>query len=187
MTKLDSVLKKQRHYFADKGPSSQSYGFSSSHIWMWELDHKEGWAPKNWCFQTVMLEKTLKSTLDCKEVKPVNTKGNQPWILIGRTDAEAQAQAPILWPPDAKSWLMEKTLILGKTEGRRRRGWQRMRWLDSTSNSMDMNLSKLWEMVKDRKAWHAAVHGVSKSRTWLCYWTTIVTEKLDFFILFNFH
>ena len=93
-------IKKQRHYFANKGPSSQSYGFSSSHIWMWELDYKESWAPKNWCFWTVVLEKTLESPLDCKEVKLVIPKGNQSWIFIGRTDAEAEA--PILWPPDVK-------------------------------------------------------------------------------------
>ena len=96
MTNSDSVLKKQRHYFANKGPYSQSYGFSSNHVWMWQLDHKEGWAPKNWCFQTVVLEKTLESPLDSKEIKPNNPKGNQSWIFIGRTDAEAEA--PILWP-----------------------------------------------------------------------------------------
>ena len=97
-------IKKQRHYFANKGLYSQSYGFSSSHVWMWELDHKEGWVPKNWYLQTVVLEKTLESPSVCKEIKPVNIKGNQPWIFIGRTDAEA----PILWPPDAKSWLIGK-------------------------------------------------------------------------------
>ena len=97
-------IKKQRLYFADKCPSSQSYGFSSSNVWMWKLDHKENWVLKNWCFQTVMLEKTLESPLDCKEIKPVNPKGNQSWILIGRTDAEA----PILWPPDAKTQLIGK-------------------------------------------------------------------------------
>ena len=108
---LDSILK-SRHHFADKGPSSQSYGFSSSHIQTWQLDHKEGWVPKNWCFQTVVLEKTLESPLDCKEIKPVNPKGNQPWICIGRTDAEAEA--PILWPPDVKSWLTGKDPDPGK-------------------------------------------------------------------------
>ena len=99
-------IKKQRHYFANKGSSSQSYGFYSSHVWMWELDHNEGWMPKNCCFWTVVLEKTLESPLDCKEIQPVNPKGNQSWIFIGRTDAEAEA--PILWPPDAKSQLIGK-------------------------------------------------------------------------------
>jgi len=99
-------------HFADKGPSSQSYGFSSSHVWMWELDHKEGRVSKNWCFWTVMLEKTLESPLNCKEIKPVNPKGNQSWIFIGRTDAEAET--PILWPPDAKNWLIWKDLDAGQ-------------------------------------------------------------------------
>ena len=99
-------IKQQRHYFADKGPSSQSYVFSNSHVWMWELDHKESRALKNWCFWTVVLEKTLKSTLDCKEIHPVHHKGNQSWIFIGRTDAEAVA--PILWPPDVMNWLLGK-------------------------------------------------------------------------------
>ena len=96
--------KKQRHYFANKGPYSQSYGFSSGHVWMWELDHKESWSPKNWCFWTVVLERTLESLLDCKEIQPVHPKGNQSWIFIGRTDSEAEA--PILWSPDAKSQLI---------------------------------------------------------------------------------
>ena len=97
-------IKKQRHYFTNKGPSSQGYGFSSGHVWMWELDYKESWAPKNWCFWTVVLEKTLVSPLDCKEIQPVHSKGDQSWVFIGRTDAEI----PILWPPHAKSWLIGK-------------------------------------------------------------------------------
>ena len=99
-------IKKQRHYFANKGPSSQGYGFSSSHVWMWELDYKESWVLKNWCFWTVVLEKTLESPLDCKEIQPVHPKRKQSWIFIGRTDAEAEA--PILWPPDAKNWFIGK-------------------------------------------------------------------------------
>ena len=104
-------IKKQRHYFANKGPSSQSYGFSCSYIWMWELDHKESWGLKNWCFWTVVLQKTLESPLDCK-IKPVNPEGSQSWIFIGRTDTEAET--PILWPPDAKNWLIGKEPDAGK-------------------------------------------------------------------------
>ena len=102
VTNLDSMLKKQRPHFADKGPYSQNYGFSGSHVWMWDLDQKEGWVLKNWCLRAVVLEKTFESPLDSKEIKPVNPKGNQSWVFIGRTDAEAEA--PILWPPDAKGW-----------------------------------------------------------------------------------
>ena len=111
MTSLDSILK-NRHYFANKGPSSQSYGFSSSHVWMWELDHKESWAPKNWCFWTVVLEKTLEGPLVSKEIKPVHSKGNQSWIFIGRTDAEAETL--VLWPPDVMNWLIGKGPDAGK-------------------------------------------------------------------------
>ena len=140
MTNLDSIFR-SRDCFANKGPSSQDYGFSSSHVWMWELDYKESWAPKNWCFWTVVLEKTLESPLDCKEIQSVHPKGNQFWIFIGRTDAEAET--PILWPPDRRTVSFEKTLMMGKIEGRRRRGWQRKRWLDGITNSKDINLSKL--------------------------------------------
>ena len=105
-------IKKQRHYLADKDPSSQSYGFSCGHVWMWELDCEESWVPKNWCFWTVVLEKTLESLLDCKEIQPVHPKGNQLWLFTGRTDAEAEA--PILWPPDAKNWLIGKDPDAGK-------------------------------------------------------------------------
>ena len=115
MTNLDSTLKKQRHYFADKGPSSQSYGFSRHHVWMWELDYKESWIPKNWCFWTVVLEKTLESPLNCKEIQPVHPKGDQSWAFVGRTDVEAET--PILWPPDVKSWLIGKDPDAGKDWG----------------------------------------------------------------------
>ena len=112
MTNLD--IKKQRNHFAYKGPSSQIHGFSSSHVQMWALDYKEDWAPKKWCFQVVVVEKTLESPLDCKEIKPVSPKGNQPWIFIERTDAKAEAEAPILWPPYAKSQLIGKDPEAGK-------------------------------------------------------------------------
>ena len=105
-------IKKQRHYFANKGSSGQSYGFSSSHVWMWELDYKESWVPKNWCFWTVVLEKTLESPLDCKEIQPVHLKGNQSWMFTGRTHVEAET--PILWPPDVKNWLIGKDPDAGK-------------------------------------------------------------------------
>ena len=137
----------------------------------WELNQKQGRAWKNGCFWTLVLEKTSESPLYIKEIKPVNLKGNQPWILIGRTDAES----PILWPPDAKSWLIGKILMLGKIKGRRR-GQQRLRWLDAITCAMDMNLGKLWEMVRDREAWCAAVQGIVKRWTQLGDWTTLRTS-----------
>ena len=172
MTNLDNILK-SRHHFADKGLYSQSCGFSSCHVWTWKLDHKEGWALKNWCFWTVVLKKTLGSPLDCKEIQPVNPKGNQPWTFTGRTDAEAEAA--ILWPSTVKSWLIRKDSDAGKDWEQEEKGV--MRWLDSIINSVDMNLSKLQETVKDRGRCLAAVCGVAKSRTWLCDWIIAMIDS----------
>ena len=173
-------IKKQRHHFADKGPDSQSYAFSSSHIWMWKLDHKEDWA-ENLMLSDCGAGEDSRVPLDSKEIKPVNAKGNQPWIFFGRTDAELKSQyfGHLMLTADS----LEKTLMLGKTEGRRR--GQRMRWLDGITDSMDMNLGKLWEMVQDREAWRAAVHGVTKSLTRLCIWTTATYPHLPVHSLHN--
>ena len=155
-------IKKQRHHFANTGVDSWNSSSSSSHVRMWELDHKEGWVLKNWCFWIVVLEKTLERPLDSKEIKTVNPKGNQPWIFIGKTVAEAEAP---------KTDSLEKTLMLGEIEGKRRRGQQKMRWLDGITNSADLSLSKLQEIVEVRKAWRAVVHRVTKNQTWLSDWT----------------
>ena len=171
-------IQKQRHYFANKDPSRQGYGFSSGHVWMWEFNCEESWAPKNWCFWTVVLEKTPESPLDYKEIQPVHPKGDQSWVFIGRTD-------PILWPPHAKSWLIGKNPDAERDWGQEEKemtedemaGWHHWVW-----NEMDMSLSELRELVMNTEAWHAAIHGVAKSRTRLSNWTELkLLKKISLF------
>ena len=168
--KFGQHIKKRRHHFADKVLCSQTYGFSSSHVWMWELDHNKGWVLKDWCFQTVVLEKTFESLLDSKEIKAVNPKRNQPWIFIGRIDAEAEA--PILRPPDEKSWLTGKAPDDGKDwrqEKKRMTEDEMVGWHHQLNGH---EVLQSLRMLKDREAWHAIVHWIVKSWTWLRDWKT---------------
>ena len=176
-------IKKQRNYFVNKGPSNQGYGFPSSYVWMWELDYKENWAPKKWCFWTVVLEKTLESPLDNKEIQQVHPKGNQSWIFIGRSYIEAET--PILWPPVVKCWLIWKDPDTEKDWRREKQGTtddEMIGWHDLLNGH---DLSKLWELVMDMEAWCVAVHGVTKSQTQLRDWTVPVLHYLPQFAQTN--
>ena len=169
----------QRHYFANKGPSGQSYGFSSSHIWMWELDHKESWAMKNWCFWTLVLEKTPESPLDCKEIQTDNPKGNQSWIFIGRTCVAAKT--PILWPLHVKTWLIGKDPDAGKDRRQEEKGpTEKDKMVGWHHRLSGHEFAQALGMVKDREAWRAAVRGVTKSRTQLSDWTTTYRKTQAF-------
>ena len=177
MTNLDSILKNRDITLSTKVCLVKAMVFSSGHVWMWELDYKESWTLKNWWFWTVVLEKTLESPLDCKEIQPVHPKGDQSWMFIGMTDAEAET--PIFWSPDVKCWLIWKDLDVGKDQRQEEKGTTEDEMIGWHSDLMDMSLSKLRELVMDREAWRAAIHGVTKNRTRLSPWTEHYIFKIS--------
>ena len=170
MTNLDSILKSRDITLPTK-VCIVKVQFSSSHVWMWELDHKESWVPKNWCFWTVVLEKTLESPLDCKQIQPVHPKGDQSWWFTGRTDAETEA--PVLWPLVVKNWLIGKDSDAEKDWREEEKGTTEDEIVGQHHRLNGHELSKLWELVTDREAWRAAVHRVTKSQAQLSYWTEL--------------
>ena len=172
-------IKKQRHYFANKGVSSQSYGLSIGHVWIWKLDYKENWVPKNWCLWTVVLEKTLESPLDCKRIQPVHPKGNQSWIFIGRTDVEAET--PILWPPDQKNWLLGKDPDAGKDWRWEEKGMTEDEIVGWHHGLYGHEFEYAPRVDDGREAWRAVVHGVAKSWTWLSDWTDWLRLAIGWF------
>ena len=163
---------------ANKGSSSQGYDFSCGHVWMWELDCEESWAPKNWCFWTVVLEKTLESPLDCKKIQSVHSKGDQSWVFFGRNDAKTET--PVLWPPQAKSWLIGKDSDAGRDCGQEEEGMTEDKMAGWHHRLNGCEFEWILEMVMDREVWRAAIHGVAKSRTRLSDWTELSISIFSF-------
>ena len=180
MTNLDSTLKSRDITLPTKVHLVKSYDFSSCHVWVWELDHKESWALKNWCFWTVVLEKTLESPLDCKEIQPVHPKGNQFWILIGRTDDEAET--PLLWPPDVKNWLIGKDPDAEKDWRQEKKGTTEDEVVGWHHGLNGHEFEQAPGVGMDREAWRAAVHGVAKSWTQLSDWTELLGSRATFYV-----
>ena len=171
MTNLDNILKSGDITLSTKVHLVKGMVFSSGHVWMWELDYKESWAPKNWCFWNLVLEKTLENSLDFKEFQPVHPKGDQSWVFIGRTDVEAET--PILWPPDAKRWLIWKDHDSGKDWRQEEKGMTEDQMIGWHHQLNQLGLCELWELVMDWEAWRAAVHGITKNQTRLNNWTEL--------------